>query len=75
MKLLNYEKEIVKRHLVELDDPVNGEKKWIRVSRNGALDHWKLLSKRDTPYVNLNGEVSDEIEKDLELRFRGTRYG
>ena len=75
MKLLNYEKEIVKRYLVELEEPACGEKKWIRVSRNGALDHWKPLSKKELLSVELNGEVSDEIEKDLELQFRRTRYG
>jgi len=75
MKLLNYEKEIVKRHLVELDEAARGEKKWIRVSRNGALDHWKPLSKRDVPHTNLNGEVPDEVEKKLELQFKRTRYG
>ena len=75
MKLLNYEKEIVKRHLVELDELVNGEGKWIRVSRNGALDHWKPFSNKELLSVELNGEVPDETEKDLELRFRRTRYG
>jgi len=75
MNLLNYEKEIVKRHLVELEEPIDGESLWIRVSRNGALEAWKPSSKSKVPAMNLNGEISEDVKDKLELKFRRSQYG
>lgn len=75
MRILNYEEILVKRRLLELEEPINGEKKWVRVSKNGALDHWKPLSKSEKLPSELNGEVTDDIKDTLEMKFRRSSYG
>lgn len=76
MQLLNYSRSIVETHVVQLEQEVGGEKKWMRVQKNGSLDHWKPVSKSDVSKHNLNGSAPDpEVVDELELKFKRSNYG
>lgn len=74
MKLLRYQEELVKKHKVKLEEPVNGHTDWVRVQKNGKLLHWKPLRVENTPIESLNGVVIQDPGHELEINFRKSRY-
>lgn len=75
MEVLQYSREIIETHVVLLGEEINGEKKWIRVQKNGSLHHWKPASKEKVPKDRLNGSspTKEQLQK-LETVFQAN-YG
>lgn len=74
MRLLNYGKEIVQKHAVELDEPIKGVRKWVRVENNGKLVHWKPIEAQDMRIENLNGLLIKDPSHEIEMKFRKSQY-
>jgi hypothetical protein len=62
MRILRYERDLIKRQSFELEEYLGGFKRWVRVEINGSLSHWH-------PVEEESYTASEEEEKELESKY------